>query len=219
MPTASRETDSSSARSPKGQLTRQKILRAATRVVARRGIEHASVTEISRTARTSRSLLPYYLPRQDELLITLIRFIAEEGYTYFTAAAATTPRRSRKLPAGVEHRLRLNWAFFRAHPHYFQCFMLFYFRCTYDPDCRALNTRIVETGTDAFLAALREAFPRQETAGLRAKAESLYFVMYSSIQRSFILGPGVGGENVKAGSELDREGEAQLIRQAELVLA
>jgi AcrR family transcriptional regulator len=162
--------------SPKGLEMQRRILLAATKVVALKGIEKASVTEIARKARITRSLIQYYLPKQDRLMIELIGFIAQEGYRYFSEHDADI-RCSFTMPEALEKRIRLNFQFFNAHPHYFQCFMLFFYRASYDDECRALNTRIVSTATGVMKEILKD----------QNLAERVYFSMNVAIQRCFII--------------------------------
>ena len=167
--------------SPKGLEMQKRILLAATKVVALKGIEKASVTEIARKARITRSLVQYYLPKQDRLMIELITFIAQEAYQYFLKVDSEIRVRF-GIPEGIEKRIRLNFRFFNEHPHYFQCFMLFFYRASYDAECRALNTRLVNTAVQVM----------KEAIGSQEMAEKVYFGMNVAIQRCFILENAVG---------------------------
>ncbi len=162
--------------SPKGIDTQRKIWLAATKVVARKGIESASVTEIAKAAKITRSLIQYYLPKKSDLMIELIQFIAKEGYDYFVEQGPKLRLRS-ELPESLERRIRLNFDFFTTYPHYFQCFMLFFYQATYDKKCRELNTRLVSNAVAAM----------NEDMDDLALAERIYFSMHSSVQRCFIV--------------------------------
>lgn len=155
---------------------KRRILIAAAKVVALKGIEKASVTEIAKKARVTRSLIQYYLPKQQDLMVSLIELIAQEGYLFFVENDPLVKCRF-KMPVALEKRIRLNFSFFAEYPHYFQCFMLFFYNASYRADCRALNTKIVNTA----VAAMKESVKSEDLA------ERIYFAMNAAIQRCFIV--------------------------------
>ncbi len=163
----------------KGQQTRDRILEAATKVVAKKGIENASVTWIAKEAKVSRGLVIYYIPDTANLLLELIRFIAAKAYTYFLNEPdikGVSEIYQSRIPFTVISRVEKNFGFFKEHPHYFQCFMLFYYRSSYDSVCRKMNNTFVETAINEFVI-----------AGDKTKAESVYMMMFAYIQKFFIL--------------------------------
>lgn len=168
----------------KGRKARRKVLLAATKVVARKGIENASVSEIAKAAKSSRSLVPYYLPVKDDLMLSLIRFIASEAYEFFQTRQNFLDLTS-DLPPDLEARILMNFEFFGENPHFFSCFMLFFYRCSYDSVCRKLNTQLVETAVRALAGALPPGLKRRDEI-----ASEIYFRMHSEIQKSFIIDKG-----------------------------
>jgi AcrR family transcriptional regulator len=164
----------------KGKETRDRILEAAAHVVSKRGIENASVTWIAKQANVSRGLVAYYIPSSDGLLLELIKFILNQAAILFSNEMPSDAVAKKAVEHGVAEsvvsRIEKNFNFFSQHPHYFQCFMLFYYRSSYDPQCRKLNTKIITTATQALSV--------QPNLSL---AEPTYLLMFAYIQKFFIL--------------------------------
>ena len=165
--------------SEKGKATRDRIYEAAIHIVAKRGIENASVTLIAKEAKVSRGLVIYYIPDTSELLQTIIATIAEKAYQQFNeneSEKLKSHSRYKKIPLRVFNRIEQNFNFFSHHPEYFQCFMLFYYRCTYDTKYRAINTGFYQNA----ILALTEP-------GLKYNAAEIYISMFAYIQKLFFI--------------------------------
>lgn len=168
----------------KGLDTRYKLLESATRVVAKKGIEKASFAQIAKHAKVSRALLLYYIPSKEHLLMSVIRHIVQQ-FADFLQKNKTEYKTRINLPKEIESRVRVNFAFFGKNPHYFQCMMLFYYRCSYDSECRRYNSEITGALTNEFhQVLLRNQFSNGDAQRLSGL---LYRIMFTGIQQVFIL--------------------------------
>src|SRR3954454_19500663 len=66
-------------RTEKGRATRERILQAASRLVAERGVDQVSLEDVEREADVGRSQLYHYFDGRDDLLRAVIDTTTEEG--------------------------------------------------------------------------------------------------------------------------------------------
>jgi AcrR family transcriptional regulator len=139
------------AKQSKGERTAEKILEATAHCIATYGIEKSSITRISKSAKVSRALVAHYFPNKSKIFIQVIQHIAQKAYVAIatTGPVAGDPRKN------LEASLRANMNFFFSNPNYMKCFVLFYYFCGLDKNCRRLNTELTRIGRARIEADLK----------------------------------------------------------------
>ncbi|MBX9769347.1 MAG: hypothetical protein K2X47_18875 [Bdellovibrionales bacterium] len=127
---------------PKGRKTYDTILESAARSVASVGIQNTSITTIASISNKSRSLVAHYLPRQEDLLITIMEHIVRVGTQTVSPVEDTMTGEEKFL-----FSIRSNFTFFDRFPHYHSCQLQLLNAAAFREDCHKLNRSIY----DAFI--------------------------------------------------------------------
>jgi len=136
---------------PKRDLTRGRILHAATELIASIGVEKTTHRAIAKRAKAANGLVAHYFPKQELIFQAVIKRIAGEAYLTIEEPPADLSG-SQKILHMVESNLR----FFLDHPSYFKCFMLYYYYATFNKAFRAQNTELVRVATQRLQTYLRQ---------------------------------------------------------------
>jgi AcrR family transcriptional regulator len=129
--------------------TKAMILETAAKCIARHGIEKSTTRKIAEMAGVSRGLVPYYIPKREDLLFQVIQHI-------FETVRAETKARNESL-TGMEMLLsvlRTNFEEFLGRREYYACFLLSYYYCNFNKKFLKLHTEQYEhnrTGTIKYL--------------------------------------------------------------------
>ena len=121
----------------KGQKTALKILEAASRCISKKGIEKASITNIALEAEVKRPLIAYHFPKKDEIFFRVMIHISEQ----LTLALDSQKNHKKGIPELVDFS-RQYFNFFFSSPHYFHCFLLFFYQSSINKDYRSLQTKL-----------------------------------------------------------------------------
>lgn len=144
----------------KAQHTRQRIIEAAIRIIASRGIEKATTREISKEAEVANGLVTRYLKSQDELFATVTQFIAAVAYNEIEAAPEALTAQEKIL-----WMCEKNIDFFLNYPDYAKCFLLFYYYASIDASIRARNAAFDKRAISRLETYLRQTMSTEEELG------------------------------------------------------
>lgn len=101
-------------RAAAAQATRETILRAATRIFARRGFDGARVDAISKASRSYDRMIYYYFGSKEGLYVAVL----EEQYRRFNEAESKLPLDVEPPDEAVAVAARFMWNYYRRHPEF-----------------------------------------------------------------------------------------------------
>ena len=166
----------------KGEQTALAILEAAAQCIARIGIEKTSITEIAKKADVSRGLVALYFPKKSKVFKEVVLYIAMQAYKKIESVDVSNSARDKTL-----HVMRANFEFFLSRPHYFKCFMLFYYYASIDPDFRKLNTEFNDRAINRFIDLFKLLRPKKSATDIKRFAEDLHDQLIGSIEKFFTV--------------------------------
>ncbi len=104
----------SGTRAAAAQATREAILRAATRVFAKRGYDGGRIDQISRAARSYDRMIYYYFGSKEGLYVAVI----EDMYRRFNDAVTRLTLDPDDPEAALAEAIRFVWAYYQRHPEF-----------------------------------------------------------------------------------------------------
>lgn len=135
----------------KGQKTAQKIVEAAARCISTLGVEKTSVTNIAKEAELKRSLIAYHFPKKAEIFYKVILNITQSIVEARAQSTMGTQGREK-----LEKTLMSYADFFFDNPHYFNCYLHFYYMASIDDKYRKLNDTITKNAYDILKDSIGE---------------------------------------------------------------
>jgi AcrR family transcriptional regulator len=118
--------------------TREAVLRAAIGCISNYGIEKTTVSAIAKKAKITRSLVSYYLPKKENLLLEVMRYISASIQTSVEEQVINTLDPFDQLIA----RIQTNLVYFLENPDHANCYNLFYYYAGVSPDFKEWNSTI-----------------------------------------------------------------------------
>lgn len=111
---AGRANPARGTRAAAAQATREAILRAATRIFAKRGFDGARVDEISKASRSYDRMIYYYFGSKEGLYVAVL----EDLYRRFNDAESKLPLAIERPDEAVVVAVRFMWNYYRRHPEF-----------------------------------------------------------------------------------------------------
>lgn len=111
---AARANPARGTRAAAAQATREAILRAATRIFAKRGFDGARVDEISKASRSYDRMIYYYFGSKEGLYVAVL----EDLYRRFNDAESKLPLAIERPDEAVVVAVRFMWNYYRRHPEF-----------------------------------------------------------------------------------------------------
>lgn len=125
--------------------TQFKLLEAAIKCFAKKGIEHTKIIEISKAAGVSHSLLLYHFPTYEKLCLEVIHYILGGLKNQTIEAVSKTTHNPLKA---LEDYVQTPFKWARQEPDHFSLWMYFYYKASNESTFRSLNSDIRLVGRE-----------------------------------------------------------------------